>query len=151
MTNESPIDMAFRILDDLNIHSPAAPAASGSDQFQVDPNHSILTPMPSPEVWIKAVQRECARRTFWFIHLIELLGFVFVRRRPTHSPRELRRSMTVHDAHKFAGTQVPKGESQQQHSQSVGLRIRLPCSEAEFEVSVYSALPGEFHSLSSLE
>lgn len=99
--------------------------------------------MPSPEVWINAVHRECARRTFWFIHLVELLGFVFVRRRPTHSPRALRRNTTALDAHKFAETQTAKGEVQLQSSQTDGLRIRLPCSEAEFEVSVYSALPGK--------
>ncbi|KLO19067.1 hypothetical protein SCHPADRAFT_993079 [Schizopora paradoxa] len=137
-------NLAFSILDNLNIHSPAPPPSSGNESissFPIDPNHPILTPMPSPELWINAVQRECARRTFWFMHLVELLGFMFVRRRPTHSPRALRRNMTALDTHKFAGTQATKGESPLQNSQTDGLRIRLPCSEAEFEVSVYSALP----------
>ena len=41
------------------------------------------------ELHARAVQRESARRTFWLIHLVELLGAVFTRRPTTYSQEDL--------------------------------------------------------------
>lgn len=45
--------------------------------------------LSADELYTRAIQRESARRTFWVIHLVELLGAVFTRRPTTYSLDDL--------------------------------------------------------------
>lgn len=62
---------------------------SSSDQHAVVDQHAVMAQPPSTQIPISVVDQECARRTFWLIHFIELMGAIFVRREVTHSSQML--------------------------------------------------------------
>ena len=64
----------MKILTDLDVHKTDNP---------------ILTSVPSVDLRQKSIERECMRRTVWFVHLIELLGSIFVHRPMSLKPQEL--------------------------------------------------------------
>ena len=139
-------DLAYRILDDLTLNQPS----SSSGRGQASPNASsgssrtVLTPVASQDVWMNAVERECSRRTFWLIHLIELLGLVFTRRKPTHNPWDLAKSVDVLE---FENTSLLDHEREALKREGhrdgrMSPRLRLPCCEAEFEMAAFSANTG---------
>ncbi|KAH8111022.1 hypothetical protein DFH11DRAFT_1616599 [Phellopilus nigrolimitatus] len=93
----SLFDLALRILHSQHVLSPNARPVE-------------LPPSSSDEEVSHAIQRESARRTFWLIHIIELLGATF-----THRP-------TMYIKSDLDG-------------------VRLPCSEASFDLSMFAVPP----------
>ena len=55
----------MKILSDLEVYKTDTP---------------MFTSVPSLEIRQKSIERECMRRTVWYMHLIELLGSIFVHR-----------------------------------------------------------------------
>ncbi|EPQ56794.1 hypothetical protein GLOTRDRAFT_105364 [Gloeophyllum trabeum ATCC 11539] len=92
-------DLALGIVENLGVYKPDNP---------------VITPMPSAEHVHSSIERECTRRVFWFIYLLELL-------RQTYSHR----SMMLR----------PEGQD---------LSMRLPVDETSFELAVHITLPAEY-------
>ena len=87
-TRSANSEHAVRILHQLEVFSPSA-------------QPSVL-----PAEQSRGIQEECARRTFWLIHLIELLGAIFTRRPTSHSLKEV------------AGIRLPCDESSFEYDSS---------------------------------
>ncbi|KAI5121614.1 hypothetical protein M0805_001146 [Coniferiporia weirii] len=82
------------------------------------PLHDLTrtAPPPEPEPFVseglstRGIQSECARRTFWLIHIIELLGATFTRRPTTYSREDV------------AGVRLPSDET----SFDLGVLVSTP-------------------------
>lgn len=83
---------AFEIIEQLGV-------------YQAD--NPILTPAPSPEFIDASIERECARRIFWLIHITDVLGSVLYQRPMLAEESQLKLRLpvdettflfTVHDA-----------------------------------------------------
>jgi Fungal specific transcription factor domain len=74
-------DLALHILDSLGVHKPDNPT---------------LTPVPSPEFIQASIERECVRRIFWLIHLVDLVFCIYLKRPiPPKDPSELQLRLPV--------------------------------------------------------
>lgn len=58
------LDLATQIVENLGAHKPDNPT---------------LTPVPSPEFIHSSIERECVRRIFWLIHLLDVLRSIYLR------------------------------------------------------------------------
>lgn len=58
-------DLALQILEPLGVHKPDIPT---------------LTPVPSLEFIQASIERECVRRIFWLIHLVDLIFCIYLKR-----------------------------------------------------------------------
>ncbi|KAF8661296.1 hypothetical protein AX16_001395 [Volvariella volvacea WC 439] len=65
MWNSRYHDLAIHIVESLGVHVP---------------EHPTLTPMPSPEFIQAAIERECIRRIFWLIHLMDVLASIYFKK-----------------------------------------------------------------------
>ncbi|EJD07627.1 uncharacterized protein FOMMEDRAFT_164553 [Fomitiporia mediterranea MF3/22] len=82
----------------------------------VDTSHPSVesTTVSLNEQFARNVQRECSQRTFWLVHLVELLGAVFTRR------------PTMYNEDDLAGVRLPCDEA------SFELALQVPSDQAEY-------------------
>lgn len=58
------LDSALQVLQNIGVHKPDIP---------------VITPVPSPEFIHTAIERECVRRVFWLIQLIDMVTSVYLK------------------------------------------------------------------------
>ncbi|KAL0953614.1 hypothetical protein HGRIS_004821 [Hohenbuehelia grisea] len=113
-------DLVLQIIDTLGVHSP---------------EHPTLTPVPSPEFIHAAIERECVRRIFWLVYVMDVMAGIYYKRGGDAWDRASRgngapglgMSLTRSPgANKFGTTEM---------------RLRLPADETSFELAVHSTLP----------
>ena len=78
--------MTFKILEDLNLGPSSNSPGSGQAPTAAQ---GVMAPVLSQDAWSNTVERECARRTFWLVHMIELLGATFTRRPMMYKKEDL--------------------------------------------------------------
>ena len=70
-------DLSLRILHAQNLLSPSHNGAE------------IVSQLTPEEMCLRIIRRECARRTFWLVHMIELLRATFTRRPMMYKKEDL--------------------------------------------------------------
>ncbi|KAF8636421.1 hypothetical protein AX17_003603 [Amanita inopinata Kibby_2008] len=68
-------DLALQIAKSLGVHSPDNP---------------LLTPLPSPEFIQTSLEREAVRRTFWLIHMLDVMASIYFKKPLAIAEGELR-------------------------------------------------------------
>ncbi|KAL5492462.1 hypothetical protein ACEPAI_3909 [Sanghuangporus weigelae] len=100
--------------NDLRLYDIALRILHTMHTRDADQSTSDTSPLSPDELHARGVRRESARRTFWLIHLVEVLGAVFTRR-PTMYNRE-----------DLAGVRLPSDET------SFDLALQVPSVRAEY-------------------
>ncbi|KAL5536850.1 hypothetical protein ACEPAF_673 [Sanghuangporus sanghuang] len=100
--------------NDLRLYDIALRILHTMHTRDTDQSTSDTSSLSSDELHARGIQRESARRTFWLIHLVEVLGAVFTRR-PTMYNRE-----------DLAGVRLPSDEA------SFDLALQVPSVRAEY-------------------
>lgn len=92
------VDIALRLLHSLHMEDADQ---SASDEPSATPD----------ELYERGIQRESARRTFWLIHLVEVLGSVFTRRPTMYAKDDLAGVRLPSDEASFdLALQIPPGQ-----------------------------------------
>jgi hypothetical protein len=68
------VDLALQIVENLGVHKPDDPAPTAA---------------PSPEFIEASIERECVRRIFWLIRLVDLMSAIYFKRPVPNKDREL--------------------------------------------------------------
>ncbi|KII87438.1 hypothetical protein PLICRDRAFT_255310 [Plicaturopsis crispa FD-325 SS-3] len=73
-------ELALGVLEKLDVHKADNP---------------ILTPLPSPEFVTEAIERECIRRVFWLVFLVDQMMSVWFKRSLAFNEQDLRLRLPV--------------------------------------------------------